>query len=90
MQLRYFALCPTPKRDFTIPIQGGGIMDKQKAKRKLDHAVGRAKRQVEQLTDDAKNHLADAAEQVKNQAEHAWGKLKDAALDAKEKVTGGK
>ena len=65
-------------------------MDTRGANSKVDRTARRAKRQVEQWTDDAKDHAADAAEQVKGQAEHAWDKLKDTARDAKEKVTGGK
>ena len=76
------------QRNLETSIEGGWIMDKRRAKRKLNHAVGRAKRQVEQWSDDAKDQVADAAEQAKGRAEHAWDKIKDAAHDAKEKVTG--
>ena len=48
------------QRDLETSIEGGWIMDKRGAKRKLNHAVGRAKRQVEQWSDDAKDQVADA------------------------------
>lgn len=43
-----FAYSSLLQRDLETSIEGGWIMDKRGAKRKLDHAVGRAKRQVEQ------------------------------------------
>ena len=63
-------------------------MDKQQAKRKLNRAVGRARIQAEELTDDTKAKVEDLAHQAKDTAEHAWEQMKHAARDAKEKVTG--
>jgi uncharacterized protein YjbJ (UPF0337 family) len=51
-------------------------------------AAGRAKRQVEVWAGDTKAEVKGAAQQVKGKAERTWGKMKDAARDAKHKITG--
>ena len=63
-------------------------MDKRRVKSKVDDAVGRAKRQVEEWTDETKARVEDATRKVKNKAEHGLDKIKHAAHDAKEKATG--
>jgi len=75
------------RRNLETSIEGGWIMDKREAKRKLNKAVGHAKRQVGEWTDDAKDKVEDAAHQVKGKAEQTWDSLKHAARDVKEKVT---
>src|SRR5271166_3242691 len=67
---------------------GGGVMDKDRVKGKMNDAVGRAKRQVGEWTGDTKTQVEGAAQQVKGKAENAWGKMKDAARDAEDRVMG--
>ena len=62
-------------------------MDKRQVKGKLNRAVKRTKRQVEDWTDDTKDQVGDVAHQVKGKAEHAWDKMKHAAHDVKDKVS---
>lgn len=61
-------------------------MDSDRIKGKLDDAAGRAKRQVGEWTGDTEIRAEGAAQQIKGKAENAWGKVKDAARDAGDKV----
>ena len=57
-------------------------MNKDTVKGTVDDAVGRAKRQTGEWTDDTRTQAEGAAQQVKGKVEKAWGKMKDAARDA--------
>ena len=57
-------------------------MDKDKIKGTVDDAVGRAKRQVGEWTDDPKQQVEGAAQQIKGKAEKISGNVKDAVRNA--------
>ncbi len=57
-------------------------MDKDKVKGTMDDAVGRAKRQIGEWTDDPNKQVEGTAQQVKGKVEKASGHVKDALRDA--------
>ncbi len=57
-------------------------MDKDKIKGTVDDAVGRAKRQVGEWTDDPNKQVEGAAQQVKGKVEKISGDVKDAVRNA--------
>jgi uncharacterized protein YjbJ (UPF0337 family) len=62
-------------------------MDKDRVKGTIDKGVGSAKRRVGGLTGNTRTEVEGAAQQVKGKIENTWGKVKDAARDAKDNVT---
>jgi uncharacterized protein YjbJ (UPF0337 family) len=63
------------------------IMNKEQVKGTIDDAVGRAKRQVGEWTDNSNQIAEGAAQQVKGKAEKAFGNVKDAAQQANRNIT---
>jgi uncharacterized protein YjbJ (UPF0337 family) len=57
-------------------------MDKDKIKGTVDDAVGRAKRQVGEWTDDPNKQMEGTAQQIKGKAEKISGNVKDAIRNA--------
>jgi uncharacterized protein YjbJ (UPF0337 family) len=57
-------------------------MDKDKVKGTMDDAVGRAKRQIGEWTDDPNKQNEGAAQQIKGKVEKISGNVKDAVRDA--------
>ena len=57
-------------------------MDKDKVKGTMDDAVGRAKRQIGEWTDDPNKQAEGTAQQIKGKVEKISGNVKDAVRDA--------
>ena len=57
-------------------------MDKDKVKGTVDDAVGRAKRQIGEWTDDPNKQVEGTAQQIKGKVEKASGNVKDAIRGA--------
>jgi len=57
-------------------------MDKDKVKGTMDDAIGRAKRQIGEWTDDPKKEVEGTVQQVKGKAEKISGDIKDSVRDA--------
>jgi uncharacterized protein YjbJ (UPF0337 family) len=57
-------------------------MDKDKVKGTIDDAVGRAKRQIGEWTDDPNKQAEGTAQQIKGKVEKISGNVKDAVRDA--------
>ena len=57
-------------------------MDKEKVKGTIDDAMGRAKRQAGEWTDDAKKQFEGGAQQLKGKIEKISGNVKDALRDS--------
>jgi uncharacterized protein YjbJ (UPF0337 family) len=60
-------------------------MDKDKVKGAIDDAIGRAKRQVGEWTDDPELQVEGGAQQIKGKMEKISGNAKDAVRDATRK-----
>jgi len=56
-------------------------MDKDTVKGTMDDAVGRAKRQIGEWTDDPNQQVEGGAQQIKGKVEKISGKVKDAVRD---------
>ena len=56
-------------------------MDKDRVKGTVDDAVGRAKRQIGEWTDDPNKQAEGTAQQIKGKVEKISGKVKDAVRD---------
>jgi uncharacterized protein YjbJ (UPF0337 family) len=61
--------------------------DKDQIKGKLDDAIGRAKRQAGEWTDNKDLETEGAKDQAKGKAENVMGKVKDAARNIKDDLT---
>jgi uncharacterized protein YjbJ (UPF0337 family) len=61
-------------------------MDKDKVKGTIDDAIGRAKRQVGEWTDDPEKQVEGGAQQIKGKVEKISGNVKDAVRDAVRKA----
>jgi uncharacterized protein YjbJ (UPF0337 family) len=57
-------------------------MDKDKVKGTMDDAVGRAKRQIGEWTDDPNKQAEGAGQQIKGKVEKISGNIKDAVRNA--------
>lgn len=61
-------------------------MDKDEVKGKLKDAAGRVERQVGEWTGDKDLQAEGTKDQIKGKAQNMWGKVKDAARDAKDNI----
>lgn len=57
-------------------------MDKDKVKGTMDDAMGRAKRQIGEWTDDPEKQIEGGAQQIKGKVEKISGNIKDAVRDS--------
>jgi uncharacterized protein YjbJ (UPF0337 family) len=57
-------------------------MDKDKVKGTMDDAIGRAKRQIGEWTDDPETQAEGTGQQIKGKVEKISGNVKDAVRDA--------
>ena len=57
-------------------------MDKDKVKGTMDDAIGRAKRQIGEWTDDPNKQVEGTVQQIKGKVEKISGNIKDSVRDA--------